>query len=189
METNQLKKTDTITRNIGEDELVDVVDKNDRVVGNALKTDVYRNGLSNRIVHVFVVDPESGSIFIQKRGESVRYLPGYYCTSAGGHVGSGEDYDVAAKREMKEEIGIDADIQFIEKFVYDCPETNPATPRFISLYIAYVNKGFKLSKDEVSEGFFITVSELEEILEKDICAHPQLAPCYEVYRRSGYFVS
>lgn len=168
--------------------MVDVVDKNDKVIGTAPKTDVYKKGLSNRIVHIFVINPDLGEIFIQKRGATVRYLPNHYCTSAGGHVMAGEDYSNAAQREMKEEIGLDVDLRLVDKFIYDCPETNPSTPRFISLYIAFANHGFKLSKDEVSEGFFVTPKEFERILyNKDSKLHPQLAPCYKVYRQSKYF--
>lgn len=169
-------------------EMVDIVDKNDNIIGTTLKTDVYKKGLSNRIVHVFVIHPDSGAIFIQKRSATVRYLPNHYCTSAGGHVRSGENYDTAALREMEEEIGLSTGLHFIEKFIYNCPETSPATPRFISLYVTYATRGFNLAKEEVSEGFFITTKEFEKILDKDNNLHPQLSPCYEVYRKSRYFL-
>lgn len=175
-------------QNNGGEEMVDVVDRSDNVIGESPKKDVYKKGLSNRIVHIFVINPDSGEIFIQKRGAGVRYLPNYYCTSAGGHVKSGESYEIAARREMKEEIGLHVKLHFVEKFIYDCPETNPSTPRFISLYIAYANQGFTLSKNEVLDGFFVTPKELERILkDKDGKLHPQLLSCYEVYSKSKYF--
>ncbi len=168
-------------------EIVDVVDCNGVVVGTAHKPDVYTDGLSNRIVHIFVIDPASGSIFLQKRGAKVVYLPNHYCTSAGGHVSSGEEYDVAARRELEEEIGLRTELHHVEKFIYTCNQSGAPTARFISLYVTYANKGFELSEEEVSEGYFVSLPEFEEILNKGKNLHPQLEPCWEVFRESEWF--
>jgi isopentenyldiphosphate isomerase len=135
-----------------QEEMVDIVDDNDEVIGNTFKQEVYLKGLSNRIVHVFVVHPDSGEIFIQKRSASIRYLPNFYCTSAGGHVSSGEEYKAAAARELEEELGLTGDIQLVEKFIYNCPENTP-TKRFICLYAHYAKDGISYSDGEVSDGF------------------------------------
>lgn len=165
-------------------EIVDVVDENDIVIETALKEDVYKKGLNNRIVHVFVINPESRSVFLQKRGANVSYLPNHYCTSAGGHVASGEDYDIAAQRELEEEIGLNTELHYVDKFSFTCSDSGT---RFISLYITYASKGFSLCEDEVSEGYFVTITELETILNNDDNLHPQLSPCFEAYKKSKYF--
>jgi len=169
-----------------EEEIVDVVDENDIVIGTALKPDVYTQGLSNRIVHVFVIHPENGSIYLVKRGVSVSYLPNHYCTSAGGHVSAGEDYNTAAQRELQEEIGLETELHHIKKFVYECPQLDPPTTRFISLYATYASGGFNLSEAEVAEGFFATVGEVEAILSTNESIHPQLVACWEALKESGF---
>lgn len=168
------------------EEIVDVVNRNDEVIGTAPRSEVYTRGRSNRIVHIFVVDKSNGKILLQRRGANVRYLPNHYCTSAGGHVSAGEGYDEAARREMGEEIGVAGELHFVEKFVYDCPETNPPTPRFISLYIAFASEGFTLSEREVGEVLFVTPEECDRIIQAGIDVHPQLDPCYQAYKRSPF---
>ncbi len=165
-------------------ELVDVVNEFDEVIGTADKFDVYKKGLSNRIVHVFVVHPETGDIFIQKRGPLLRYLPDFYCTSAGGHVGAGESYEAAAGRELEEELGLTGELQLVEKFIYTCPETNPPTKRFISLYIHYAKDEISYSDGEVADGFFAPIEELVDLIKKGDKIHPQLPACFDRYLSS-----
>ena len=68
-------------------------------------------------MHILV--REGDKIFIQKRAECVKYLPGYYCTSAGGHVEAGEAPLTAAKRELNEELGIEAELKTLAEFIFD----------------------------------------------------------------------
>lgn len=87
------------------DELFDVVDQNDRVIGRARRADVHARGLRHRAVHVLVFDPE-GRLGVQRRSFEKDTLPGTWTTSCSGHVDAGEDYFSAARRELAEEIGI-----------------------------------------------------------------------------------
>jgi isopentenyl-diphosphate Delta-isomerase len=163
-------------------ELVDVVDENETVTATAVKADVYTKGLSNRIVHIFVVNPEDESLFIQKRSPHVNYLPKFYCTSAGGHVGTKESYDAAAARELEEEIGLTSKLELIEKFVYKCPVNIP-TDRFISLYVCYANANIYFNDGEVADGSFMSIKDLDELIKKDENIHPQLTACVDVYKK------
>lgn len=165
-------------------ELVDVVDENDEVIGTADKMAVYEDGLSNRIVHVFVIHPESGEIFIQRRSATVGYLPNFYCTSAGGHVGSKESYQVAASRELEEELGLNGDLHFVEKFIYNCPDTDPPTKRFVSLYVHYAKDGITYKDGEVADGFFVSSDQLKKMIVEGTNIHPQLPPCFNSYLKS-----
>ena len=113
----------------------------------------------------------------------MNYLPNYLCTSAGGHVSSGEEYEAAAKRELFEEIGLEHDLELINKFIYMCPGTTPSTPRFISLYVAYASDGFTFNDREVADGFFMDPEELQTVIERNENIHPQLGPCLEEYWR------
>lgn len=87
------------------DELFDVVDKNDCVVGQAARAEVHRLGLFHRAVHIFVFDAV-GNMILQKRALAKDTAPGLLSTSCAGHVDSGENYDSSAIRELEEELGI-----------------------------------------------------------------------------------
>src|SRR2546423_3913104 len=87
------------------EEILDVVDEHDQVIGREARSEVHRRGLRHRAVHVLVFDGE-GRVFLQKRSASKDTFPGVWDSSASGHLCSGEDYDSCAVRELQEEIGL-----------------------------------------------------------------------------------
>lgn len=161
-------------------EMLDVVNDNDEVIAVADRSEIYAQGLNNRIVHIFVIDPNTNNIFIQQRGPHVKYLPNYLCTSAGGHVSSGETYSDAAKREMKEELGLETDLTFISKFKFIAGAHEPGI-RFISLYRASACRGIRFEDGEVAGGFFISIADLNTLLVHNTNIHPQLTACFTTY--------
>lgn len=92
------------------DEVFDVVDDANRVVGTARRADVHARGLRHRAVHVFVFNAR-GELFLQKRSHLKDAHPGVWDSSAAGHLDSGEDYESAAAREIREELGLAAPLR------------------------------------------------------------------------------
>ncbi len=86
------------------EEIFDVVDAGDRVIGRAPRAEVHRLGLLHRAVHVLVFN-RAGEVFLQKRSMAKDTWPGAWDSSASGHLDRGEDYDACALRELEEEIG------------------------------------------------------------------------------------
>ena len=89
------------------DELFDVCDENDVVVGQATRGEVHRRNLIHRAVHILVVR-SSGEVVLQMRSAAKDQFPSTWTSSASGHVDAGESYDQAARRELAEELGFDA---------------------------------------------------------------------------------
>ncbi|MGX2998108.1 NUDIX hydrolase [Streptomyces sp. JNUCC 64] len=87
------------------DEILDVVDERDRVVGRAPRGEVYARGLTHRCVFVFVRDPED-RVFVHRRTATKLAFPSLHDMFVGGVVGAGEDYASAALREAEEELGV-----------------------------------------------------------------------------------
>src|SRR5450432_650127 len=85
------------------EEWFDVVNARDEVIGRELRRNVHARGLWHRAVHVLVFDG-AGHVFLQKRSMLKDLSPGLWDSSCSGHVDSGEDYDLAAVRELGEEI-------------------------------------------------------------------------------------
>lgn len=88
----------------GIDELVDVVDENNNVLGSKAKSLVHNMGDWHRSVHLWIVNPESQTILLQRRIFSKDTNAGMLDVSVGGHVASGESYK-DAWREIYEELG------------------------------------------------------------------------------------
>ena len=87
------------------EEIVDVVDVEDRVVGRLPRAEVYARRLVHRCVFVLVRDG-AGRVFVHRRTDDKLTYPGRYDMFVGGVVGAGESYDEAAVREAAEELGV-----------------------------------------------------------------------------------
>ncbi|MFJ7630406.1 NUDIX hydrolase [Streptomyces sp. NPDC097595] len=87
------------------DEILDIVDENDVVVGQAPRGEATARGLRHRCVFIEARDAE-GRIFVHRRTASKLVFPSHYDMFVGGVVGAGESYDGAALREAEEELGV-----------------------------------------------------------------------------------
>ena len=102
------------------DEILDIVDENDRVVGQAPRGQAYAEGLRHRCVFIQARDAE-GRIFVHRRTPTKLVFPSLYDMFVGGVVGAGESYDDAALREAEEELGVSGlpRPEFLFSFLYE----------------------------------------------------------------------
>jgi 8-oxo-dGTP pyrophosphatase MutT (NUDIX family) len=102
------------------DEILDIVDENDRVIGQWPRGEAYARGLRHRCVFVRARDAE-GRVFVHRRTAEKLVFPSLYDMFVGGVVGAGESYDEAALREAEEELGVCGLPQpsYLFKFLYD----------------------------------------------------------------------
>src|SRR4051812_37519762 len=87
------------------DEIIDIVDEQDRVIGQSARGEAYAKGLRHRCAAVLVRDAED-RIFVHRRTAEKLVFPSLYDMFVGGVVGAGESYDEAALREAEEELGV-----------------------------------------------------------------------------------
>ncbi|MFJ9738716.1 NUDIX hydrolase [Streptomyces sp. NPDC101166] len=102
------------------DEIIDIVDERDQVVGRSPRGEAYARGLRHRCVFVLARDAE-GRVFVHRRTADKLVFPSLHDMFVGGVVGAGEAYDDAALREAEEELGV-AGLprpRFLFKFLYD----------------------------------------------------------------------
>lgn len=88
------------------DELLDIVNDDDMVTGQEMRSVVHQKGLQHRGVHVFLFS-EQGEMLIQKRSADRANSPSLWDCSVSEHVKAGESYLEAAARGLKEEMGVD----------------------------------------------------------------------------------
>jgi isopentenyldiphosphate isomerase len=97
------------------DEIFDLVDLEDRVIGRVRRGDAHRDPtLIHRSIQVMVFDSYR-RVLLQRRSRSKDLFPGYYCASASGHVALGEDYATTAMRETEEELGCSTMLAYVGK--------------------------------------------------------------------------
>ncbi|MFJ4965022.1 NUDIX domain-containing protein [Streptomyces sp. NPDC088729] len=87
------------------DEILDIVDEHDEVIGQAPRGEATARRLRHRCVFIEARDA-SGRVFVHRRTATKLVFPSHYDMFVGGVVGAGESYDEAALREAEEELGV-----------------------------------------------------------------------------------
>lgn len=138
-----------VMRSDVQDEIFDVVNERDEVVGQLTRKEVHRQGLMHRAVHVLIFNSQ-GEIFLQKRSMKKDNFPGTWDSSAAGHLDSGEDYDACAVREVHEELGLRMS-SVPERIlrVEACDETGQ---EFVWVYKCIHDGPFQLNEEEIECG-------------------------------------
>lgn len=138
-----------------DDELLDLVDQDDRVIGQKLRSDVYAEKLHNyRMVGAMVVNHKQ-ELWIPRRTVHKKILPGCFATSMGGHVASGETYLKAFGRELEEELYLK-----LSKISYK--PLGLLTPHkhgicaFTMMYEIAMDDVITYNKNDFAEGYWLT---------------------------------
>lgn len=85
-------------------EIVDVVDKNNRVLSQISKDEAHQKGLLHRCIISQVIDSSGRWTLVKQAGD--RQDPGQYVSPVGGHIQAGESEEDALAREALEEMGL-----------------------------------------------------------------------------------
>ena len=149
--------------NVDINDILPIFDKNNKLVGSAPRYLCHSNPvLIHRAVHVIVLDSE-GRILLQKRSKNKEIQPGKWDTSVGGHLEMGENYPVAAKREMIEEIGL-SNVKL--KYAYSYQHHNEQETENVKTYVCTCDGPFKPNKHEISGIKFWAVPDIKKSLGK-----------------------
>lgn len=139
------------------DEIFDVVNECDEVIGRETRREVHRQRLRHRATHVLVFN-RAGQVFLQKRSMAKDNHPGVWDSSASGHLDCGEDYDACAVRELREELGWTAPAPLERLFKIDA---SPVTgEEFVWAYRCAAEGPFVLHPEEIETGGWFAPAEL-----------------------------
>lgn len=131
------------------EELFDVVDDRDCVLGQRSRREVHQLGLKHRAVHVLVWNSR-GELFLQKRSMKKDCSPGTWDSSASGHLQPGEPYDQCAMREVQEELGLTLPAPPEPLFKIEaCADTGQ---EFVWVYRCANEGPFNLDPEEIETG-------------------------------------
>ena len=138
------------------DELLDVVDEQDRVVGRATRREVRRRRLLHRFSSVLCWDP-SGRLYVHRRTDDKDVYPGRYDMTAGGVLAAGETYLEAARRELAEELGV---VGPEPRFLFRHRYRGRENPSWSALYEVTWDGPVQTQANEIAWGAFLTLDEL-----------------------------
>jgi len=145
-----------------QEDIFDIVDDFDNVIGQKPRSEVHAEGLKHRAVHVLVFNDEN-EIFVQKRSASKDTWPGAWDASCTGHVDTGENYLEAAHRELQEELGWQPSEEL--EFLFKLNPCEATGQEFIEVYRVKGSGPFRLNLEEIEVGEWMSWSNLLERIE------------------------
>ena len=136
-------------------EYLDILDENGKLTG--IKKDrntVHKDGDWHKVVQIFVVN--NNNIMLQQRSLLKKSDPGKWCASASGHISAGENSIDTAKKEFREELGINLyenEIKLIDTFKSPSIRYNNnekiINNHFVDLYV--VNKEIDINNVKIQK--------------------------------------
>lgn len=149
------------------DELLDLVDKNDKPIGTILRS---QKAAKLKVGHEFLRASEifilnkNGHFWIPRRSANKRIAPGGLDYSASGHVSAGESYEKAVLREIEEELNLKIDSKSLN-LLHKFPPTGDETLFFRAVYVYKTGEVPNYNPEDFSGYEWLTPKELLKRLE------------------------
>ena len=140
-------------------EFVDVVSPGGAFVERKSLSSCLSLGLLHQSVTIFLRNSRE-EIFLQQRSKRDDWLPGLWTASCTGHVKSGEDPLNTAKREMKEELGVECEPIFLFRFLAPTVKSQGRIERELAtVYEVTSDSQLILDTVELEGGRFLTLED------------------------------
>jgi isopentenyldiphosphate isomerase len=108
---------------------------------------------------------------LQKRSATKDEYPLCYTSSASGHLSAGENYEVAAPRELEEELGLSGNLEWLAKFPAG-PETSQ---EHTVLYRTVTDAAPRIDLLEIAAATFHSVDEIAAMIDRE---PDEFSPCF-----------
>jgi isopentenyldiphosphate isomerase len=142
-----------------DDELLDLVDIDDRVIGTTFRSEVFAQKLTNvRVVNLFLKN-SLGELWIPRRTAHKRFFPLCLDMSMGGFVESGETYAQALEREVSEELNLDLNVVEFQLLGHLTPHQDRVSS-FMQVYQIKTDTEPKYNRDDFSDAVWIDPQKL-----------------------------
>lgn len=139
-------------------ELVDVVNEDNEVLFTTTRAKVRKENLLHRGVGILVYNSKR-EVYVHQRTSTKDLFPSMFDMLVGGVVSSGEEYLVAAQREVFEELGVkNQDLQFLFDHLYQGPENRS----WIRVYAVLWDGPIQNQPEEVAWGDWMPEQDLQE---------------------------
>jgi 8-oxo-dGTP pyrophosphatase MutT (NUDIX family) len=146
-----------------EDEIVTIVDEQNRVVGATSRSVMRSRRLPHRATYILTFNSR-GELYVHKRTLTKDVFPGHYDAVAGGVVLAGESYEDGAARELEEELGIrGVPLTRLFDFYYNDERSRLWGMAFCCEYDGEIVP----QKEEIEFGFFLEINEVFRLAESE----------------------
>ena len=145
-----------------------LVDKEDRETGHLSKAECHdAGGILHRAFSLFLFNAE-GELLLQQRSASKRLWPEYWSNTCCSHPRRGESMAVATTRRLRDELNIDAVLEFIYKFTYQAQyDDSGAENELCHVFLGRVGDDVRPNDHEIAALRYVAPGALLAELEDD----------------------
>jgi isopentenyl-diphosphate delta-isomerase len=149
------------------DEDLILVNERNRAVGTATKQLVHRNGLLHRAFSIFLIDSQ-GRFLLQQRHPRKYHSGGLWANSCCGHPKVHEHSIQAARRRLREELGLETNLRFGFFSRYQTALDNGMHENeFVYVYFGDLVAPVKPNLDEIINIDFLTPREIDRRMRQE----------------------
>ena len=153
-------------------EILDICDELGNPTGKTVEREIaHQQGILHRTAHVWILRKKENKIqiLLQKRSANKKSHPNCWDISGAGHIKAGESVIDGAIRELKEELGVEAEEKDLQYIATIKSTKNPKNMEFAYVYLLRCNKKieeYTFEDDEVSEVKYVLYKDLEKMVEE-----------------------
>lgn len=147
--------------------MVILVDENDNPIGTMPKMEAHEKAMLHRAFSVFILNAND-EVLLQQRANDKYHSAGLWTNTCCSHPHPGEDTLGAARRRLKEEMGMEADLQFVFKFMYKAPFENLLTEHEIDhVFIGKTDQLPVINPEEVASYKYMKPEDIKLDMEQN----------------------
>jgi isopentenyl-diphosphate delta-isomerase len=148
-------------------ESVVLVVEKDNAIGIMEKMEAHRKGLLHRAFSILLFNAK-GEMLLQKRAIHKYHSGGLWTNTCCSHPLPGEAMEEATSRKLKQEMGIDANLEFAFKFIYRTDlDKNLIEHECDYVFIGAFNGTPSINTSEVEDWRFVDLKTLQNDINKN----------------------
>lgn len=148
-------------------EQVVLVNDHDEETGVMEKMEAHRTGSLHRAFSVLLFNSR-GEMLLQKRAQTKYHSSGLWTNTCCSHPRPGESLEEAARRKLRQEMGIEANPRFAFKFQYKAPLDNQLIEHEIDhVFIGQFDGEPVLNEHEAEDWKFVDLDSLKQQIHSD----------------------
>lgn len=147
-----------------------LVNENDEELGYKDKAGCHLGqGTLHRAFSLFIFN-DHGELLLQQRSKEKPLWPLFWSNSCCSHPRRGESMELATGRRLRQELGMEAELQYVYKFQYQAQfDENGAEHELCWVYLGRCSDAPQANVHEIADWRFISVPDLEQ----EMAAYPE----------------
>ena len=147
-----------------------LVDRTDNEIGSMEKLAAHEQGVLHRAFSLFVFNSKN-ELLLQRRAEDKYHSSGLWTNTCCSHPRPGERTNVAVKRRLQEEMGMQCDVTSAFSFIYKAEFENGLIEHELDhVYFGWSDEAPVPNRDEVVAHRYVKLEDIQD----EIDAHSEL---------------